>query len=100
LRALPADPATLHIEERVVRMRMLAEGHAMSSRGMRTRNMSTRKKIAIWAIPALAILATVLTIVLLHRRQPIILRGAVLRQDSDPKNQLPIADVGITAIMD
>src|ERR1019366_7911610 len=52
----------LHIEERVVRMRMLAEGHAMSSRGMRTGNLSTRKKIAIWAIPALAILATALTI--------------------------------------
>jgi len=62
--------------------------------------MKTRKKIAIWAIPVLGILATVLTIVLLHRRQPIILKGAVLRQDNDARKQLPIADVEITAVND
>jgi len=53
---------------------------------------------AVWAILVLGILATVLTLVLVHRRQPITLRGAVLRQDSDPNKQLPIADVDITAI--
>jgi len=46
---------------------------------------------------ALAILGTVLSLVLRHRRQPITLKGAVLRQDSDPNKQLPIADVDITA---
>ena len=88
------------MEERVIRMRMLAEGHAMSTGSMSFRNMSTRKKIAIWAIPALAILATVLTVVQVQRRKPITLKGAVLRLDSDPKKQLPIADVEITAIND
>ena len=97
---LPADPATLHIEERVVRMRMLAEGYAMSIRNLSIQNMGTRTKIAIWAIPALVILATVLTVVLVQRRQPITMKGAVLRLDSDPNKQLPIADVEITAIND
>jgi hypothetical protein len=57
----------------------------------------SRKKIAIWSIVSLAILGTVLSIVLWHRRQPITLKGAVLQQDSDPNKQLPIADVDITA---
>jgi hypothetical protein len=60
--------------------------------------MSAAKKTAIWAILTLGILGTVLTVVLLHRRRPITLNGAVLRQDSDPNRQLPIADVDITAI--
>ncbi len=59
--------------------------------------MSAGKTIALWAILVLGVLGTALTIVLLHRRQPITLRGAVLRQDSDPNKQLPIADVAITA---
>jgi len=60
--------------------------------------MSAGKKTAIWIILALGILGTVLTIVLLHRRQPITLKGAVLSEDSDPNKQSPIADVDITAI--
>lgn len=60
--------------------------------------MSAGKTTAVWAILVTGILGTVLTIVLLHRRQPIILKGAVLRQDGDPNKQLPIADVDITAI--
>lgn len=59
--------------------------------------MTVGKKIVVWAILGLGTLAAILTIVLLHRRQPITLRGAVLRQDSDPNKQLPIADVQITA---
>jgi len=66
---------------------------------MSTGNMRTAKKIALFVIPILGISATVLTIVLLHRR-PITLRGAVLRQDSDARKQLPISDVEITAIND
>jgi len=59
--------------------------------------MSAKKKTAVWVILFLGILGTALTIALLQRRQPIILKGAVLRQDSDPNKQLPIADVEITA---
>jgi hypothetical protein len=60
--------------------------------------MTNGKKIAIWAIVALGILATVLAVVFLTRRKPVILRGAVLRQDADPNKQLPLSDVQITAI--
>jgi hypothetical protein len=55
------------------------------------------KKTTIWTLLALAILGAVLTVVLVRRRHPIILRGTVLRQDSDPNKQLPIGDVEITA---
>ena len=60
--------------------------------------MSIGKTAAIWSIVALGVLGTVLTIVLWHQHQPITLKGAVLRHDSDPNKQLPIADVEITAI--
>jgi hypothetical protein len=57
--------------------------------------MSSRKKVTITTILALGVL--ILTFILLHRRQPVILRGAVLQQDRDPNKQLPLADVQITA---
>lgn len=60
--------------------------------------MSKRSTIATWTIVSVGILALILTIVILHRRQPVTLRGAVLRQDKDPNKQLPIADVQITAV--
>ena len=60
--------------------------------------MSAVKATAIWVIVALGVLGAVLIGVLLHRRQPITLKGAVLRQDSDPNKQSPIAEVEITAI--
>ena len=59
--------------------------------------MSKRKTIATLAIIVFGIFALTLTFALLHRRQPVTLRGAVLRQDKDPNKQLPIADVQITA---
>ena len=59
--------------------------------------MSTGKKNAMLAILILGIATAVLTVAILHRR-PISLKGAVLRQDSDPNKQLPIADVEITAV--
>jgi len=58
--------------------------------------MTKRKKIATWVIVGIA--GTGLTIALTHRRQPVTLRGSVLRQDVDPNKQLPLADVEITAI--
>lgn len=56
------------------------------------------KTTTTWLILVLGILGTVLTILLLHRRQPVTLRGAVLQQDRDPNKQSPLADVQITAI--
>ena len=60
--------------------------------------MNNGKKYAIWTIIALAISAMTVTGVLLSRRKPVTLKGAVLRQDTDPNKQLPLADVQITAI--
>lgn len=60
--------------------------------------MTNRKKIAIWTIVALGVLATVLAVFFLTRRKPVVLKGAVLRQDADPNKQLPLSDVQITAI--
>jgi hypothetical protein len=60
--------------------------------------MTKGKKIAIWMVVGLGILGTVLALVLRHKRQPVVLKGAVLREDLDPNKQLPIADVQITAI--
>jgi hypothetical protein len=58
--------------------------------------MTKRKKIITWVIVGIVI--AVLTILLANRRQPVTLRGSVLRQDVDPNKQLPLADVEITAI--
>jgi hypothetical protein len=57
--------------------------------------MGNEKKTAMWFLVAIA--GAVLIIVLVHRRQPLVLKGTVLRQDSDPNKQLPIGDVEITA---
>jgi hypothetical protein len=59
--------------------------------------MSRRKKTAIWIL-VVAILATTLGVVRWYRRQPVILRGAVVRDDRDPNKQVPLADVEITAM--
>jgi hypothetical protein len=57
--------------------------------------MSSGKMIAT-ALTVVGLI--VLAIVILHRRQPVTLTGAVLQQDHDPNKQLPLADVQITAI--
>jgi hypothetical protein len=58
--------------------------------------MSSRKKIATWTVLIFGILGATLAI-FWYRRQPVVLRGAVLQGDSDPNKQLPLADVEITA---
>jgi hypothetical protein len=58
--------------------------------------MTKRQKIIAWATTAA--LLSVLIVVVTHHRQPVTLRGSVLRQDPDPNKQLPLADVEITAI--
>jgi hypothetical protein len=60
--------------------------------------MSSGKTIASWTTVVASILAVLAAIAVLHERQPVTLRGAVLRQDRDPNKQLPLADVQITAI--
>jgi hypothetical protein len=60
--------------------------------------MTRGKKIVAWIVVACGVLALASAAVLLSRRKPVVLKGAVLRQDSDPNKQLPIADVQITAI--
>ncbi len=60
--------------------------------------MSKGKTATIWMFVGLGIVAVALVAILLHRRQPVTLRGAVLQQDPDPNKQLPIADVQILAI--
>ena len=58
--------------------------------------MTKPKKIIAWIIVGISIVG--LLIALTHRRQPVVLRGSVLRQDVDPNKQLALADVEITAI--
>jgi hypothetical protein len=59
--------------------------------------MANTKKITVWIIVVLGILCAVSTILFLRHRNPVVLRGAVLRNDRDPNKQLPLADVKITA---
>ncbi|MGB2664251.1 MAG: hypothetical protein WAK48_09625 [Candidatus Acidiferrum sp.] len=63
--------------------------------------MTRNRKIAIWAIVILGlggILATAPIAVRTYRKhRPITLRGAVIKQDSDPRKQSPIANVEIVS---
>ncbi|HZP64401.1 MAG TPA: hypothetical protein VFB28_13380 [Terriglobales bacterium] len=59
--------------------------------------MSSTAKAIIWPIALAAIAAA--SIYVLHRsRHTITLRGAIIRQDTDPDKQAPIADVEVTAL--
>jgi hypothetical protein len=61
-------------------------------------SMIARRKFAIRASIIVAVAAGVAAIVIgIHRRQRIVLQGAVTTQDADPKKQQPIANVQITA---
>ena len=42
-------------------------------------------------------LAATLILLRVYGRRPILLRGAVIRQEADPRKELPVADVAITA---
>jgi hypothetical protein len=55
------------------------------------------KPSTIRVVVVALILVTVLTVIL-SRRQPVTLKGSVLRQDTDPNKQLPLSDVQIIAI--
>ncbi len=61
--------------------------------------MTRAHKIEAWIALAVAIVlaASTLALVQWQRQKPIAIRGAVLVQDSDPRKQLPIAGVEISA---
>ena len=59
--------------------------------------MTRGKKITLWAVVSLGILGVIFAAVFFGRRKPVVLKGAVLREDRDPNKQLPLADVQITA---
>lgn len=62
--------------------------------------MTRGKKIALWTILACFLAGATIAALLLSRRKPVVIRGAVLRDDHDPNRQLPLADVKITAVND
>ncbi len=59
--------------------------------------MASGRQIASW-VAAMAVLATIVTLVLVavRKARPVTLKGAVLSQDADPQKQQPISDVQIT----
>src|ERR1700690_528493 len=61
--------------------------------------MTRAHKIEAWIalVVALVLAASTLALVQWQRQKPISLRGAVLVQDSDPRKQLPIAGVAVSA---
>ena len=61
--------------------------------------MSFRRKLIVGAAAIVAVGATLAGILWTRpHTRPMSLRGAVIRQDSDPKKELPIADVEIAAV--
>jgi hypothetical protein len=59
--------------------------------------MTRSKTIAVWSVVIVAVLVAGSITAYRHRRQPVTLKGAVLRQDGDPNRQLPLADVEVIA---
>jgi hypothetical protein len=61
--------------------------------------MVTARKVAVWiVIASLVAIGIRLTVTIVRRERRVTLRGAVLRQDTDPSKQVPIAGADITAI--
>src|SRR5438445_10450352 len=60
--------------------------------------MGKKRSVAVWVVAA-AVASVILGTALFFtfHRKPVSLRGAVTMQDPDPKKELPIADVEITA---
>ncbi len=60
-----------------------------------------RWKVAVWVAVIASVARTTFAIVgYVRRTHRIVLQGAVIREDSDPNKQLPIANVAITATAD
>jgi len=63
------------------------------------RGMNRNRWFSTWAIVVVgvALVGTTLLLWRARKTRPVLLIGAVIRQDTDPNKQLPIADVQITA---
>jgi hypothetical protein len=60
--------------------------------------MTRTAKVAVWFLGIILFLAAATWYgVLYKRRQPLVLKGAVMSQDADPRKELPLADVEVTA---
>jgi hypothetical protein len=59
--------------------------------------MHSGPKIAIWIAGILALAGLIAIAVHASKRKPVVLKGAVIQQDTDPRKELPIADVEVTA---
>src|ERR1700729_203929 len=60
--------------------------------------MGTRtRSVAIWAAVAVALGAVAVTLIIRMRHASVALAGVVLRQDPDPRKQLPIPSVKVKA---
>jgi hypothetical protein len=56
-----------------------------------------RKLVVLGAMLALLVAVTAVLVVRSHNHRPVSLLGTVLRSDTDPRKQLPITDVTVTA---
>ena len=59
--------------------------------------MTRSKTIAVWSVVIVAVMVAGSITAYRHRRQPVTLKGAVLREDGDSNRQLPLADVEVIA---
>jgi hypothetical protein len=55
------------------------------------------RSVAIWAVVAIALSIVTVLMVVRSRHASVTLTGVVLRQDTDPRKQLPVANVKVTA---
>jgi len=62
--------------------------------------MSRLSQVVAWIVAALAVLGVALIVVHASKRKPVVLRGAIIQKDADPRKQLPIADAVVTATDD
>ena len=61
--------------------------------------MTGGRKLMVWAGAIVAVGAIVASVLLIRpHTRPMVLSGAVMRQDADPKKELPLADVTIAAV--
>jgi hypothetical protein len=56
-----------------------------------------RKKAAIWGTAALVVVVVLVILVRSRLQNSVLIEGAILMQDSDPRRQLPISGVDVTA---
>jgi len=61
--------------------------------------MTGGRKLMVWAGVIVAVAAIVASVLLIRpHTRPMALSGAVMRQDADPKKELPLADVTVSAV--